>query len=108
MRASLFAFPTLVAGFITPYAAGEPSDALQNILKNSDNTNKYKYPTDFTRGIIPVRRSITDATLLRAHTTRNRSTATTTTGAMCRFTRDCRMVLSRPRLMFGWLTGPSM
>lgn len=27
--------------------------ALQNILKNTDNSNKYKYPTDLTRGIIP-------------------------------------------------------
>jgi hypothetical protein len=68
MRASLFAFPSLVAGLIAPYAAGERSDALQNILKNSDNTNKYKYPTDFTRGIIPVRcHGIIDATLPEAH-----------------------------------------
>lgn len=29
------------------------SDALQNILKNTDGSNNYKYPTDFTRGIIP-------------------------------------------------------
>jgi hypothetical protein len=68
MRASLFALPSLVAGLITPYAAGERSDALQNILKNSDNTNKYKYPTDFTRGIIPVCcHGIIGATLLEAH-----------------------------------------
>ena len=58
MRASLLAFPALAAGFITPYAASERSDALQNILKNSDNTSKYKYPTDFTRGIIPVRHAV--------------------------------------------------
>ena len=102
MRASLLALPTLVAGFITPYAAGERSDALQNILKNSDNTSKYKYPTDFTRGIIPVCHAIMDATLLRrAHATRNRFTAITITGAMCRFTRVCRTALSQPRLMFG-------
>jgi hypothetical protein len=68
MRASLFTFPSLVAGFIAPYAAGERSDALQNILKNSDNTNKYKYPTDFTRGIIPVCcNGIIGATLLETH-----------------------------------------
>lgn len=29
------------------------SDALQNILKNTDQSDKYKYPTDFTRGIVP-------------------------------------------------------
>ncbi|KAF1967487.1 hypothetical protein BU23DRAFT_559397 [Bimuria novae-zelandiae CBS 107.79] len=29
------------------------SSTLQNILKNTDGTNKYRYPTDFTRGIIP-------------------------------------------------------
>jgi hypothetical protein len=57
MRASILAFPALVTALITPYA-GERSDALQNILKNTDNANKYKYPTDFTRGIIPVRPSI--------------------------------------------------
>lgn len=30
------------------------SSTLQNILKNTDGSNKYTYPTDFTRGIIPV------------------------------------------------------
>lgn len=30
------------------------SDALQNILKNTDGNEKYKYPTDFTREIVPV------------------------------------------------------
>ncbi|KAF2462770.1 uncharacterized protein BDR25DRAFT_308150 [Lindgomyces ingoldianus] len=29
------------------------SGTLQNILKNTDNSNKYTYPTDLTRGIIP-------------------------------------------------------
>jgi len=29
------------------------SDALQNILKNTDGNEKYKYPTDFTREIVP-------------------------------------------------------
>ncbi|KAF2179835.1 hypothetical protein K469DRAFT_673641 [Zopfia rhizophila CBS 207.26] len=29
------------------------SNTLQNILKNTDKSNKYTYPTDLTRGIIP-------------------------------------------------------
>ena len=35
-------------------ALPEVSDALQNILKNTDKSDKYKYPTDFTREIVPV------------------------------------------------------
>ncbi|ORX92986.1 PLC-like phosphodiesterase, partial [Clohesyomyces aquaticus] len=31
----------------------EVSNTLQNILKNTDKSNKYTYPTDLTRGIIP-------------------------------------------------------
>jgi hypothetical protein len=30
------------------------SSTLQNILKNTEHTNRYSYPTDFTRGILPV------------------------------------------------------
>lgn len=30
------------------------SDSLQNILSNSHNSDAYKYPTDLTRGIVPV------------------------------------------------------
>lgn len=30
------------------------SDALQNILKNTDGNQAYRYPTDFTREIVPV------------------------------------------------------
>lgn len=29
------------------------SNTLQNILKNTDRSDKYTYPTDLTRGIIP-------------------------------------------------------
>ncbi|KAF2685300.1 hypothetical protein K458DRAFT_301055 [Lentithecium fluviatile CBS 122367] len=29
------------------------SSTLQNVLKNTDGSNKYTYPTDFTRGILP-------------------------------------------------------
>lgn len=31
------------------------SGALQNILQNTHNSPAYEYPTDLTRGIIPVR-----------------------------------------------------
>lgn len=31
------------------------SNGLQNILANTHGSNLYKYPTDLTRGIIPVR-----------------------------------------------------
>ncbi|PVI00476.1 hypothetical protein DM02DRAFT_563109 [Periconia macrospinosa] len=34
-------------------ALASTSSTLQNILKNTDNSNKYTYPTDFTRGILP-------------------------------------------------------
>ncbi|KAF2646724.1 hypothetical protein P280DRAFT_464910 [Massarina eburnea CBS 473.64] len=37
----------------TALALPDVSSTLQNILKNTDNTDKYSYPTDFTRGIIP-------------------------------------------------------
>jgi len=30
------------------------SDTLQNILSNNHNSDAYSYPTDLTRGIIPV------------------------------------------------------
>lgn len=30
------------------------SDSLQNILSNTDNSDAYSYPTDLTRGIVPV------------------------------------------------------
>ena len=36
------------------YAIPHAQDALQNILRNTDGSENYKYPTDFTRGIIPV------------------------------------------------------
>ncbi|KAL5433804.1 hypothetical protein PMIN07_000795 [Paraphaeosphaeria minitans] len=43
---SAFALP--IAGL-----ALASSSTLQNILKNTEQTNKYTYPTDFTRGILP-------------------------------------------------------
>ncbi|KAH7071344.1 hypothetical protein BKA63DRAFT_71109 [Paraphoma chrysanthemicola] len=45
-----FALP-LSALFTGTFAT--QSDALQNILKNTDNSDRYHYPTDFTREIVP-------------------------------------------------------
>jgi hypothetical protein len=45
---TLQAGPTLFSGSVASY-----SDALQNILKNTDKSDKYTYPTDFTREIVP-------------------------------------------------------
>jgi hypothetical protein len=36
----------------TPY---DISSTLQNILANTDGSKGYTYPTDLTRGIVPVR-----------------------------------------------------
>lgn len=43
-----------LVGLAVASAIPDVSSTLQNILKNTDGTNKYRYPTDFTRGIIPV------------------------------------------------------
>ncbi|KAF2280009.1 uncharacterized protein EI97DRAFT_498301 [Westerdykella ornata] len=34
-------------------AIPDVSSTLQNVLKNTDRSNSYRYPTDFTRGIVP-------------------------------------------------------
>jgi hypothetical protein len=57
MRSFALALPALVTAYVA-YAPSEgagllQNGALQNILKNTDKTDKYKYPTDFTRGIEP-------------------------------------------------------
>ncbi|KAK2744767.1 hypothetical protein FQN55_006523 [Onygenales sp. PD_40] len=44
-----FGFARLAAA-----APGSGSSALQNILKNTDRSDLYGYPTDLTRGIIPI------------------------------------------------------
>jgi hypothetical protein len=48
MRSFALPLSALVTGTFATY-----SDALQNILMNTDKTNKYHYPTDFTREIVP-------------------------------------------------------
>lgn len=58
MRSFALALPALVTAYVA-YAPSEgagvlQNGALQNILKNTDKTDKYRYPTDFTRGIEPV------------------------------------------------------
>lgn len=53
MRSFALAFPALVTAHLA-YTPAEASGALQNILKNTDKTDKYRYPTDFTRDIEPV------------------------------------------------------
>ncbi|KAJ4322489.1 hypothetical protein N0V94_002363 [Neodidymelliopsis sp. IMI 364377] len=52
MRSLALAFPALVTAYLA-YAPAEASGALQNILKNTEKTDKYRYPTDFTRDIEP-------------------------------------------------------
>ncbi|KAJ4346834.1 uncharacterized protein N0V89_010766 [Didymosphaeria variabile] len=48
-----FAFAIPFAGLALASSIPDVSSTLQNILKNTEQTNKYKYPTDFTRGILP-------------------------------------------------------
>ncbi|KAF2734619.1 hypothetical protein EJ04DRAFT_512328 [Polyplosphaeria fusca] len=50
-RFSLAVYSVVVAGVAATIP--DVSSTLQNILKNTDGSNKYSYPTDFTRGIIP-------------------------------------------------------
>lgn len=47
MRSFAFALPALFTGSFAY------SEALQNILKNTEKSDKYTYPTDFTRDIVP-------------------------------------------------------
>ena len=48
MRSAALSLPALLTGTIAAY-----SDQLQNILQNTDKSDKYHYPTDFTREILP-------------------------------------------------------
>jgi hypothetical protein len=48
MRSFALPLSALFTGTFATY-----SDALQNILKNTDNSDRYHYPTDFTREIVP-------------------------------------------------------
>lgn len=59
MRSFALAFPALVTAYLA-YAPSDASGALQNILKNTDRTDKYRYPTDFTRDIEPVSLNCSD------------------------------------------------
>ncbi|KAF1994863.1 hypothetical protein P154DRAFT_475301 [Amniculicola lignicola CBS 123094] len=49
-------YPIIIASLLVGvFAAAIPdvSSTLQNILKNTDRSDKYTYPTDLTRGILP-------------------------------------------------------
>ncbi|KAF1847918.1 uncharacterized protein K460DRAFT_307622 [Cucurbitaria berberidis CBS 394.84] len=48
-----FAITALFAGSSAALYIPEVSEALQNILKKTDKSDKYKYPTEFTREIFP-------------------------------------------------------
>lgn len=52
MRSFALPLTALFTGLFTGSLASY-SDALQNILKNTDKSDKYHYPTDFTREIVP-------------------------------------------------------
>jgi hypothetical protein len=80
-------------------AASIPQTPLRNILDNTDKNEKYTYPTDFTREILPVSRWL--VTLPERRCRRNMSVLEAnvrwhryhfivimTTGAMFRFTLD--------------------
>ena len=99
MRTLQFAIPCLLA-CTSESAVPDVTDTLQNILKNTDNSNKYKYPTDLTRGIIPVRNHTPDGIAGSGsmctdswHEYRNHFTRIMTIGETCRSIRDFRMVL---------------
>lgn len=48
MRSFALPLSALITGTFAAH-----SDALQNILMNTDRSDKYHYPTDFTREIVP-------------------------------------------------------
>jgi hypothetical protein len=99
MRTLQFAIPCLLA-CTSESAVPDVTDTLQNILKNTDNSNKYKYPTDLTRGIIPVRNHTPGGSAESGsmctdswHGCRNHFIRITIIGETYRSIRDCRMVL---------------
>ncbi|GBF62681.1 altered inheritance of mitochondria protein 6 homolog [Trichophyton mentagrophytes] len=52
MKSSILASAAILAASLEPVAA--LSEPLQNILINTDRSPIYRYPTDVTRGIIPI------------------------------------------------------
>jgi hypothetical protein len=97
------AFTLPLVGLAVASAIPDVSSTLQNILKNTDGTNKYRYPTDFTRGILPVSsyRWMMMVTVEVDFRSRNLSTATTTTGETFPSTQDYPMVPFLLRQMSG-------
>lgn len=44
----------LIAGSLLSSPAASVVPEMQSVLQNTHRSNEYKYPTDFTRGIMPV------------------------------------------------------
>lgn len=83
---------------------------LQNILDNTDKNPGYRYPTDFTRGIVPVRAGLAP-TLARATYEplgRKQYIRTMITGIPFPFTPLSLLDASPSRQMFGSSTVLSM
>jgi hypothetical protein len=55
-----------------PTEALEGTSELQSILKNTHRSSEYKYPTDFTRGILPVEFPLTENVLVVEPPVKNR------------------------------------
>jgi hypothetical protein len=52
------------AALLSPGLAAGTSAELQSVLKNTHGSNEYGYPTDFTRGIMPVGSTLSYATYM--------------------------------------------
>jgi len=82
------------------------SSGLQNILANTHGSDLYTYPTDLTRGIIPVRKHLASFTDTSDINLRNPSTPTTTTGGMSPSTRPSQLAVSQSKPTSGSTTKP--
>lgn len=54
MKTVISSVIALAAGAVDAAAIPDVSGTLQNILQNTHGSDLYTYPTDLTRGIIPV------------------------------------------------------
>ncbi len=101
----LFALSSVIALFTTLGASAffDVSSSLQNILRNTERSDRYHYPTDFTRDIIPVWFNWYSvlAYVIVNRIVRNHFTATMTIGEIGRFILDFRMELFPLKQMCG-------
>lgn len=67
MRSFALTLSTVLAGAVASIPPSSGSDVLQNILENTDRSEKYSYPTDFTRDLLPVGSSNPNPTLFKAY-----------------------------------------